>query len=310
LTDEDFPHAGKVKEALRPYMDIDEKMDALLDHIYTPAQTICIINSDIGERLYWMKFDIVLNDANDKIQSRIDIYSETPERRNITIDGNNRPVIRFGWWQLFANNINWTTINSAQLNINTLNPEKPIDIYIQSHALQRLAERLDGLEAWLIHLSAYYSLTNPVVIPSGFGYPLIEYRIGKIRAGYFTYTIMDGILIIRTFLFIINNGTPEGKKLQEITGLGRLDKKYLAIDRISSFISSDIGENEKIKNILVQCDCESLLHLNEEVGKPFFCKKKSSQRTAQLIEQYLQKPNQEEGYKRYLNIPELEELVE
>jgi hypothetical protein len=232
-----------------------------------------------------------------------------PERRNITIDGNTRPVIRVGWSVALGSAINWVTINPAQLNIHTLEPEKPIEVYIQSHALQRLSERLDSLEIWLIHLSTYYSLTNLVIVPSGFGYPLIELRIGKNRAGYFTYTLVDGILLIRTFLFIINNGTPEGKKLQEITGLGRLDKKYLAIDRISSFISSDIGENETIRNILVQCGCESLLHLNDEVGNANFCTKKSSQRTAELIERYLQKPNQEEGYGRYLNIPEPNEYV-
>lgn len=302
LTDNNFPNSGKVKEALRPHMEIDEKIHDLLDHIYGLAQSICVINSDIGERLYWMKYDIILNDANYKFQNKIEIYCETPERRNITIDGNNRPIIRFGWWELFATNISWLTIKPAQLKIDTPDPEMPIGIYFQSHALQRLAERLDGIETWLIHLSAYKSLSDPQIIPSGFGYPLIEYRIGEIRAGYFTYIIVDGILLIRTFLFIINNGTPEGKKLQEVTGLGRLDKKYLAIDKISSFISSDIGENETVKNILIQCDCESLLHLNEEVGKPFFCTKGSSQRTAELMERYLQRPTQEEGYMRYLNI--------
>ncbi len=301
IAGDDFPHAGEFKEALRPYMDEDEKTDALLDHIYQPAQSICLINTDIGEQLYWMKYTIVFNETKIRAENRIEIYCQLPERRNITIDGNNRPIIRVGWWPLYGPKIAWLTMNPAVLNINTLDPEKPIDIYIQSHALQRLRERLDSMETWLIHLTTYYSLVYPVIVPSGFGYPLIEYRIGNIRAGYFTFIIVEGILLIRTFLFITNNGTPEGKKLQEVTGLGRLDKKYLAIDRISAFISSDIDESEKIKDILTQCNCESLINLNEEINKPLFLKNKSSQRTAQLIERYLQKPdNWEELKKRSL----------
>jgi hypothetical protein len=300
--DEDFPHAGKIKETLTPYMDIDEKLDALLDHIYEPAQSICLINTDMGVQLYWMKFTIVFNETKIRPENRLEIYCQPPERRNITIDGNNRPIVRVGWWPLFAPEIAWLTMDPTVLNINTLDPEKPIDIYIQSHALQRLRERLDSMDTWLIHLTVYYSLLYPVIVPSGFGYPLIEYRIGKIRSGYFTFIIVEGILLIRTFLFITNNGTPEGKKLQEVTGLGRLDKKYLAIDRISAFISSDIGESEKIKDILTQCNCENLIHLNEEINKPLFLKNKSSQRTAQLIERYLQKPdNWEELKKRSLD---------
>ena len=50
--------------------------------------------------------------------------------------------------------------------------------------------------------------------------------------------IIEGKIVIRTFLFVTNNGTPEGKKLAQITGLQKLDKKYLALDKLSTFMTS------------------------------------------------------------------------
>jgi hypothetical protein len=44
-------------------------------------------------------------------------------------------------------------------------------------------------------------------------------------------TLNEGKLVIRSFLFLTNDGTPEGWKLRALTGLAKRDKKYLEIEK-------------------------------------------------------------------------------
>jgi hypothetical protein len=72
------------------------------------------------------------------------------------------------------------------------------------------------------------------------------------------------MLVIRTFLFITNNGTPEGKKLHELVGLQKQDKKYLALDKVSTFINHDLRTNETMRRLFIEAGCGDLLELTED----------------------------------------------
>jgi len=100
---------------------------------------------------------------------------------------------------------------------------------------------------------------------------LIEFRFFDTKAGYFRADIVDGIVLIRTFLFITNNGTPEGQLLEKNTGLQKLDKKYLAIDKLSTFMTSDLDKNDEVRHIFKTSGCQCLLDLYEKM-KPLVTK--------------------------------------
>ena len=97
-------------------------------------------------------------------------------------------------------------------------------------------------------------------------FSLIEYRIYGTRTGYFKIDIVGNIVVVRTFLFLTNNGTPEGELLGKNTGLKMLDKKYLLIDKLSTFISSDIGTSPQLKKIFCDSGCQSLFDLHDNNG--------------------------------------------
>jgi hypothetical protein len=73
------------------------------------------------------------------------------------------------------------------------------------------------------------------------------------------------VLLLKTFLFITCDGTPEGDKLRKILGLSKWDKKYLAIDRLSSFLNSDIQENAGLCEIFKEADCGQLLSITDKL---------------------------------------------
>lgn len=92
---------------------------------------------------------------------------------------------------------------------------------------------------------------------------LFPLTFSKAKLGYLKADVIGDKLVIRTFLFITNNGTPEGKKLQELFGLQKADKKYLGIDKLSTFILSDIKENEQLKKLFCEAGCGALFKLDK-----------------------------------------------
>ena len=189
-----------------------EKAD---EDIYNMLLTLELYHNDIGKTLYWINHEM---DPTPGLTAGIDnlmiFNTSKSEFLSVIIDDKPRPVVRLGY--PFPNfGIEWITIKPSDLNIVNPFADIPLDVYIQTHALD----------------------------------------------------IIEGKIVIRTFLFITNNGTPEGLKLQNITGLQKLDKKYLAIDKLSTFMTSDIGNNEKVRKIFTSAGCECLLELYEKSNK-------------------------------------------
>ena len=158
-------------------------------------------------------------------------------------------------------------------------------MYIQKHAFRRLDERLDSLPRSTTHSYLYASMLTPELHPIGENRALIAYTIVNTKMGYLVAEYIDGAVLIHTFLFITNNGTPEGKKLYEFTGLGMLDKKYLALDKMSSFIKSDIGKNEKLKTVFEKAGCGCLLNIDDFLQR--ISTKQADNKNTDLILRYL-----------------------
>ncbi len=76
--------------------------------------------------------------------------------------------------------------------------------------------------------------------------------------GYLVAEIQEGNVFIRTYLFIANEGTPEGNLLKAKTGLGKLDIAYLKINKLSTYMNSDIATNPEVKKIFIEARCTAL----------------------------------------------------
>lgn len=137
--------------------------------------------------------------------------------------------------------------------------DDPLPVYIQRHALQRLDERL-GLQANNVHAHLFFSLyEQPVKYVLGNGCTLIEFNMYEYKVGYLLTTFHGDKLVIRSFLFLTNDGTPEGRKLRQLTGLAKYDKKYLGIDKLSTFTAYKIHEDEELNALFHEAGCGSLL---------------------------------------------------
>ena len=110
-------------------------------------------------------------------------------------------------------------IPSGKLGITGLMEKFPLKVYIQQHAINRLTERLTDILGVFNYIPIVQALlSDPIACTDGSGF-LFPLEYDNLHLGYLKGGIFNDKLVIRTFLFITNNGTPEGEKLHQMLGL-------------------------------------------------------------------------------------------
>ena len=285
IKNDDFPNAEKVRSSARGLVIDNDTTKIVNDKFSGILDALGFWDSKIGSCLYWLKYELkVVTGGKPGLHNIIQVFTHNPDSIQLKINGKVRPASRLSW-AYASTGIEYTTIRPSVLKLKSSIANRPMKVYVQSHALIRLRERIDCVTTSILHLNMYESFKNPKVSYDNNKNLLIEYRIFGTKAGYFRIDVVKGIVAIRTFLFLTNNGTHESHLLWKNTGLQKLDKKYLALDRLSNFMSSDIGNNDQIRKIFKDADCQSLLELYEKINK--VCTKRPSQSTSNLMLEYL-----------------------
>ena len=210
---------------------------------------------DLSSHLYWMTHTFKLEGV--RLTDEFELHTVRPERKRVCLDGVVRTVFRMGWAMPEAGP-QWVDIDRGLFDDTVEHGQATVPVFVQSHALHRMSERLDCTDSYLQQFYMFVSLREPKVVPAPNGGWLIEYGFKGYKLGYLLADMIDEVLVIRTFLFITMDSTPEGKALQEAIGLEAVDKKYLAIDRLSTFLVSDIINHPDIKAHFIQAGCEDL----------------------------------------------------
>lgn len=257
-----------------------------MDIIETSAGVIGAEITRVNRRLYW--FDHEIEFKANQLYNCLYMHSLPPEKQKITINDISRLVYRVGW--AFPNHgMLWAEVKGADFGFDNALSQQPVRVYIQSHALVRLKERLDFIDTPSLHLYLYKSMENLKVAKTESGQLLIEYYFNKKKLGYLAFDLLGKKLVIKTFLFLTMDGTPEGEALRQMLGIEAVDKKYLEIDRLSTFILTDIKDNPEILDKFTQAGCAELFMLdNEEINAIPRIEK------ARMIQSYLNVPSKAE----------------
>ena len=282
-----YADAAKVKAALAPLAAVFDSpvQEMALDKYDNIMVLLGMWCSDFNEYLYTFKFNPQIIAAGVfKAGIFSEIYRTRLPKVKVLIEERHRPAWHVGWYLPDPEpHLKLISIKSEDIY---QPPGTRLDVYIQSHALNRLCERLDGIDTGMLHYNIFNSFNSLKVCRNKTGMLLFEYAIFGDKAGYFLGELIDGKIILKTFLFLTHNGTPEADKLQNITGLMKEDIIYLAIDKLSTFLLSDIAVNERVKQLFIDAGCESLFKIDKDLyisseGKPAIAK-------AESIEKYLQ----------------------
>lgn len=140
--------------------------------------------SDINDHLYTIEFNPnILQRGITHLGLFSEMYKTQLPKIKVGIQEHLRPAWQLGW--SFADSDRQLSYISVRSEDVYQPPGNMLAVYIQSHALNRLAERLDGVDLGILHHNIYNSLNELKVCRNRRGLLMIEYAIFKNKAGYF-----------------------------------------------------------------------------------------------------------------------------
>ncbi|NRF40713.1 hypothetical protein [Pedobacter foliorum] len=253
-----FPNAALLKEEFKDYLPDSEGYLSLQEMLGIMVQDVNVFLSDLNKSV--LTADISETACFNISSKHNDIYLDEfkTDKTSIVINDNSRSMFRLGWlvpdWE-------YPKVKPSALGFDVAGLDVPLDIYIQKHALDRMQERLDMVPG-LMHYKTFLIFTEPEIKHyKDKNRSLVEFCLPDKKLGYLQVELHGNRLIIHTFLFLTNNGTPEGMKLEKLAGLQKADKMYLEIDKLSTFNSYHVDKNEQLKDLFIKAGCGSLLDL-------------------------------------------------
>ena len=266
LKDKDFPDAKKIKNAFQSFMKItdeDRVHDKSAQYI---ADIIAYAMSDISRGIITLKYDYAVEKEYPLIfYNRFLVNVHQPPMVAVKIDDEIRKAYRLVWLSC-SSKVVYAKIPLDKIGLSHQIKNLEADVYIQKHALERMKERLDCIIPQLQNTFLMQSVIQCNVVTNKKGRQLLEFRIDDAKVGYLVFNYTEGIVVIRTFLLITNNDTPEGEKLERQLGVEKLDKQYLGIDKLSAFAISDIEQKPTLKRTFEKAGCNGLFNISKYIS--------------------------------------------
>jgi hypothetical protein len=279
----DMPFAHELKKAFDPYLPGSEVHTMVREMLIELVHDTTVFLSDYNHTLLHAEIGGTAFYDRDATTNNVIIEQFRAERSSIILDGEKRTIISLSWPD---EDMQWihTSIRPSLIGFKTGSIDIPIRVYVQQHALDKLQERID-ITPGILHYLLFLLLNQPQIRHhKKDNSSLVEYYLMDQKVGYLLISLVDAKLIIRTFLFLTNDGTPEGKKLNQLLSLDKEDKKYLMIDTLPTFNSYHIDTNEHLSKLFRDAGCGPLLklgHLSE------FSRKEIKDKDPESIMKYL-----------------------
>jgi hypothetical protein len=230
--------------------------------LYHALHGTLVAHSRLERRVFTERFEHEPNIAG-RIAARAIVAAFEPQVRSIILDGAARPMYRAARMSGTTDGtVNWLSWDGAQFG-GTAGKEYPL--YVQSHALRQLQQRVNlppampYLQTWLGE-----SLAEPNIVERQGENLLVEYRIKEYRIGYLVVTPLSDAVAVRTFLFLTMESTPESKMLRERLRLTRRDVDWLGLCDLAAFTQTDLRDDPVLRPMLERCGCGHLFALAED----------------------------------------------
>jgi hypothetical protein len=233
----------------------DDRVIEDLTAVSTHIRKTMMMISKVNFRIYGFGWNIEALPWNNYISSTVLISSEEPKTTRFSYNNKERTAFRVRAGQIISSPAYDATIDRWFIFHKEENPSVYLDIFIQSHALQRTKERIDIFPA---HQKNYYVMEPLLymhrVAHTSSGRPLLECYTNDedkiVRFGYFPFVIQKRRLIVLTFLPLVSPDVLEGDILHRELGLQKEDTLFLEMDKLSFFLTVDFEQIPMLKRAL------------------------------------------------------------
>jgi hypothetical protein len=196
------------------------------------------------------------------------ILSDEAETTRFVHNYNERLAYRVKVGQLVTVPPMGATLERSRLTGDPADENEKLDVFIQSHAMQRVKERLDVFAP--PHRNGYITeavmYSRRVVKGRTFMY---ECYAGvqtddmdesvEVVLGYFPFVVQDNKVFVLSFLPPTAPGTPAGDILEQELGLQVADMKYLGMDKLGFYLTVDFSKVPALKEVIDKTNIASLV---------------------------------------------------
>ena len=248
-----------------------KKLGAVFDELINEQLVFLFLNMDmalteftrIDTAIYWYepKYERV---GPGKGLFRIILHKSPPDRIDIIHNGARRRAFRCGA-SFGPLGVKWVDVPASLFGINE---SGDFPLYVQSHAIRNLHERVPIGDDGFVHDAMWQSFSSPKVTQNHKGEYLIEYRFFEYKLGYFVAEVVEQSILVTTFLFLTMQGTPEASALYERLRLRRPDIEQLGLDSLGNYLFTDLKKDSELVSIFETCGCGHLLKMARPETQP------------------------------------------
>jgi hypothetical protein len=282
----------------------DNRIERDLTEVATHIRKTMMMLSKVNFRIYGYTWKIAAPSDDGYLRSMVYMSSEEPKLIRFTYNGKERIAFRVRAGRVIDEPPHDAIIDRWFVYQKEMHPVVYLDIYIQSHALQRSKERMDIFPA---HKRNFY-IMEPLlymhrVAKSPTGRPMLECYTQEgsknkiVRFGYFPFIVRDNKLIVMTFLPLTSPDTTEGDYLQKNLGLQIEDTKFLGMDKLSFFLTVDFDQIPILKKALVITNIWNFIqYAKKDPDMNFSIDQKKTQMVKKFFEQKIDNENEPETF--------------
>jgi len=192
---------------------------------------------------------------------RFIIHHGPPELRRFTIDGKKRTGFRVQFNPMGDNKMIPCVLSTRVIPGLEAQDERELPVYIQRHVYHRVEERMKPSQMTIFEEELAISIRNPEVTALPDGAFLIAMQYYMLRIGYLVAEVIEDAVLLRTFLFLTQSGTPEGDRFNERLRIGNYEKRWFDLDRFAGFAGTDLCEDPVFMELLKDCNLEGIQEL-------------------------------------------------
>jgi hypothetical protein len=240
---------------LMPYFEGTDR-ESLVNIILRFLQELARKFSHIDKYFLWFTWHYRYIDHH--FASVYFMHRQACDRKQMNIEERQRPVYRVGY-AVQIEGMRWAAVKGellAPLRLDAFAGQE-YPVYVQSHALQRMKERLLPIDGYELDLGLCFENAEISNGPGGCLFVVLEHRGHKL--GYLVTDFTGRELIVRSFLFITQTGTREGRALNERLRVEAYSKSYFGLDALMTYLATDICTDPFFRAVLTECGCEGLI---------------------------------------------------
>lgn len=262
------PEALKTVDAILKRLNQTTIQQELLPVYHFILKYVYMI-SKVNFRIYGFNWDVSITNGR-TICSTIWLTSEESESISFQYKGKYRKAFRVKTGAMYGNPSRNESVDQWW-GLKEGEEPKRYDIFIQSHALQRIRERMDIFPAtW----RNYYSMmplrgNYRVVREREHLRPMFECFYEDVVFGYYPFIVQGDKLIILSFLPIFALTTPRGAYLESRMKISRQDIEFLGMDKLSFFFTVDFEQIPTLHEMLYKVGVGPLLEFESPDLLPF-----------------------------------------